>query len=64
MYRAKVQDRALATAREIVKHIELWISSSEIVQIPVHYARLGINKTCGVLLSDWNSSAFQAHQIK
>ena len=53
-YRAKVQDQAPATAREIVKHIELWISYSEIVQIPVHYVRVGVNKTCGVLLSSLN----------
>ena len=50
-FRAKVHDRAQATAREVITYIELWIMSSDMVSLPVHHARLRINNTCVVLLS-------------
>ena len=51
-FRAKVHDRAQATAREVITHIEQWITSSEsdVVTLPVHHARPNINSTCVVLL--------------
>ena len=49
-FRAKVHDRAQATAREVITHIERWITSSDVVTLPVHHARLNINNTCVVLL--------------
>jgi hypothetical protein len=50
-FRAKVHDRAQAIAREIITHIEQWITSSDVVTLPVHHARLKINSTCVVLLA-------------
>ena len=38
-FRAKVHDRAQATAREVITYIEQWITSSVLVTIPVHHAR-------------------------
>ena len=49
-FRAKVHDRAQATAREVITYIEQWITSSDMVTLPVHHARLKINDTCVVLL--------------
>ena len=51
MFRGKVQDRAQATAREVIYYMEQWISSSDAVTIPVHHARLDINSTCVVLIA-------------
>ena len=48
--RAKVHDRAQATARVVITYIEQWITSSDVVTLPVHHARLKINDTCVVLL--------------
>ena len=53
-FRAKVHDRAQATAREVITHIEWWITSSDVVTLPVHHARLKINDTCVVLLASFN----------
>ena len=50
-FRGKVQDRAQATAREVISYIEQWITSADVVSIPVHHARLSINNTCVVLLT-------------
>ena len=50
IFRAKLHDRAQATAREVITHIEQWITSSNVVTLPVHHARLNINITCVVLL--------------
>ena len=50
-FRAKVHDRAQATARDVIRYIEQWITSSVLVTIPVHHARLNINNTCIVLLA-------------
>ena len=43
-FRAKVHDRPPATAREVIIHIEQWITSA-LVTLPVHHARLKINVT-------------------
>ena len=53
-FRAKVHDRAQATAREVITHIEQWITSSDVVTLPVHHARLNINNTCIVLLASFD----------
>ena len=53
-FRAKVHDRAQATAREVITHIERWITSSDMVTLPVHHARLKINDTCVVLLASFD----------
>ena len=53
-FRAKVHDRAQATAREAIYYIEQWITSSDVVTIPVHHARLTINNTCVVLIASFN----------
>ena len=54
-FRAKVHDRAQATAREVITYIEQWITSSDnMVTLPVHHARLNINNTCVVLLSSFD----------
>ena len=54
-FRAKVHDRAQATAREVITYIEQWIISSDnMVTLPVHHARLNINNTCVVLLSSFD----------
>ena len=54
-FRAKVHDRAPATAREVITYIEQWITSSDnMVTLPVHHARLNINNTCVVLLSSFD----------
>ena len=53
-FRAKVHDRAQATAREVITHIEQWITSSDVVTLPVHHARLNINNTCVVLLASFD----------
>ena len=50
-FRGKVQDRAQATAREVIYYMEQWITSSDSVSIPVHHARLSINSTCVVLIA-------------
>ena len=50
-FRGKVQDRAQATARELICYLEQWITSSDSVSIPVHHARLSINSTCVVLIA-------------
>ena len=50
-FRAKVHDRAQATARDVIKYIEQWITSTDMVTIPVHHARLVVNNTCVVLLA-------------
>ena len=50
-FRGKVQDRAQATAREVIYYMELWVSSSDVVTIPVHHARLDINSTCVILIA-------------
>ena len=50
-FRAKVHDRAQATAREVITYIEQWITSSDVVTIPVHHARLIVNNSCVVLLA-------------
>ena len=53
-FRAKVHDRAQATAREAITHIEQWITSSDVVTLPVHHARLNVNNTCVVLLASFD----------
>ena len=53
-FRGKVQDRAQATAREVIYYMEQWISSSDAVTMPVHHARLDINSTCVVLIASLN----------
>ena len=53
-FRARVHDRAQAIAREVITHIEQWITSSDVVTIPVHHARLDVNSTCVVLLASLN----------
>ena len=50
-FRAKVHDRAQATARDVIRYIEQWITSTDMVTIPVHHARLVVNNTCVVLLA-------------
>ena len=50
-FRGQVHDRAQATAREVIMYIEQWITSSDMVSLPVHHARLRINTTCVVLLA-------------
>ena len=50
-FRGKVQDRAQATAREVILYIEQWITSADVVIIPIHHARLSVNNTCVVLLA-------------
>ena len=50
-FRGTIQDRAQATAREVISYIEQWITSADVVNIPVHHARLNINNTCVVLLA-------------
>ena len=54
IFRANVHDRAQATAREVITHIEQWITSSDVVTLPVHHARLNINSTCVVLLTSFD----------
>ena len=56
-FRAKVHDRAQATAREVIYYIEQWITSSYVVTIPVHHARLTINNTCVVLIASFDDPA-------
>ena len=56
-FRAKVHDRAQATAREVIYFTEQWITSSNIVTIPVHHARLTINNTCVVLIASFDDPA-------
>ena len=53
-FRAKVHDRAQATAREVIAHIEEWITSSDVVTLPVHHARLRINSSCIALLASFD----------
>ena len=53
-FRAEVHDRAQATAREVITHIEQWITSSIVVTLPVHHARLKINSTCVILLASFD----------
>ena len=60
-FRAKVHDRAQATAREVITYIELWIMSSAVVSLPVHHARLRINNTCVVLLSSLDDPECPGH---
>ena len=55
-FRAKLYDRAQATAREVIYYIEQWITSSYVVTIPVHHARLTINNTCVVLIVSFDDS--------
>ena len=53
-FRGKVQDRAQATAREVINYMEQWISSSDADTILVHHIRLDINSTCVVLIASLN----------
>ena len=61
--RAKVHDRAQATAREIIKYIEQWITSSDVVTLPIHRARLIINNTCVVLLASFDDGECPGHLV-
>ena len=38
-------------------HIEQWITSSDVVTLPVHHARLRINSSCIVLLNSFDDPA-------
>ncbi len=60
-FRAKVHDRAQATAREVITHIEQWTMSSDVVTLPVHHARLRINSTCVVLLTSLDDPECPGH---
>jgi hypothetical protein len=62
-FRAKVHDRAQATAREVITHIEQWITSSDVVTLPIHHARLKINSTCVVLLASLDDTECPGYLI-
>jgi hypothetical protein len=60
-FRAKVHDRAQATAREVIMYIEQWMTSSDVVTLPVHHARLKINSTCVILLASFDDPECPGH---
>lgn len=60
-FRGKVQDRAAATAREVISSVEIWTTSSSHVTIPVHHARLNVNNTCIALLASLDDIECPGH---
>ena len=60
-FRAKVHDRAQATAREVITHTEQWTTSSDVVTLPVYHARLKINSSCIALLTSFDDPECPGH---